>query len=99
MLRVCEVAQDRLQRNFFFTAFDTRRCSWFRDVHLDTDGADTDVQKNILIGTEWKSGGMEHGVRPISGLSAVGLPHRHFHILLGDEVQTSTPVDTPAEAA
>ena len=42
---------------------------------------------------------MEHGVRPISGLSAVGLPHRHFHILLGDEVQTSTPVDTPAEAA
>ncbi len=37
MLRVCEVAEDRLQRSFFFTAFDTRRCSWFRDVHLDTE--------------------------------------------------------------
>jgi hypothetical protein len=37
MLRVCEVAEDSLQRSFFFTAFDTRRCSWFRDVHLDTE--------------------------------------------------------------
>ena len=65
----------------------------------DTEEDTELIQKNIFIGTEWKSGGMEHGVRPISGLSAVGLPHRHFHILLGDEVQTSTPVDTPAEAA
>jgi len=58
MLRVCEV-QDRLQQKNFFTAFDTRRCSWFRDVHLDTE-EDTELiqtyKKISLSGQSGKAG-------------------------------------------
>ena len=43
-----------MQRAFFFTACDTRRCSWFRDVHLDTD-EDTELiqtYKTISLKTQ-----------------------------------------------
>jgi hypothetical protein len=57
MLRVCEVAEDSLQRSFFFTAFDTRRCSWFRDVHLDTEEDTELVQTYKRISLSEPSGG------------------------------------------
>lgn len=53
-LRVCDIQNDEFKQAFFFTAFDTRRCSWFRDVHLDTD-EDTELiqtYKTIYLNTQ-----------------------------------------------
>ena len=50
-LQVCQVGLDTLAPKKFFTTFDTRRCSWFRNVRMDTK-EDTDVVqqfKNIYL--------------------------------------------------
>jgi hypothetical protein len=43
-LHVCEVREDTLHDMFFFTAFDTRRYSWFRNYRLDTEEDTRDIE-------------------------------------------------------
>jgi hypothetical protein len=41
---VCKVTEDKLESKKFFTSFDTRRCSWFHNVHLDTEDDTKQIQ-------------------------------------------------------
>ncbi len=43
-LHVCEVQEDTLHDMFFFTAFDTRRYSWFRKYRLDTEEENREIE-------------------------------------------------------
>jgi hypothetical protein len=43
-LHVCDVRKDILHDMFFFTAFDTRRYSWFRKYRLDTEEDTRDIE-------------------------------------------------------
>jgi hypothetical protein len=44
-LHVCDVREDTLHDMFFFTAFDTRRYSWFRKYRLDTEEETREIEE------------------------------------------------------
>ena len=44
-LHVCDVQGDTLHDMFFFTAFDTRRYSWFRKYRLDTEEETREIEE------------------------------------------------------
>jgi hypothetical protein len=44
-LHVCDVRGDTLHDMFFFTAFDTRRYSWFRKYRLDTEEETREIEE------------------------------------------------------